>query len=601
MNRALTSCAWLAMVAATTGAAACGDSGRADSLGPDASPDAGPDATMASEFAPVATPWDDVAVAARCNPMDGGQNCLEPARDTIRIDDEDRLAIATSEFDETNGVLRLQLRPGASLPPGVRVGAILHRGRKDRRPLLHRITAMDVNGGDVRLRVARARVKDAFARGRIRVRLPLSDEGTAMPLDVAKQTAATANAISLGIGPKDCAGVVFDKTLATVNAVGNVKLELEECRFRLTAYADATLIWDTTLVNVDKLEVVVGGGIDAALHSKLTLGLSGGYGESKQIWVGPPAVFSIGGIVITLNPSVRAGYSLSGKAVITSAQGFDLTDSVEVGFGYSDRLGWYSVDERTSTFSKYGPTVTVDGNVTAKAWVEPVIDIKAFGFVGGSITLKGFAEAQLTSSASQVGNAYTGEICTQLDVGLTPTIGAVAELVGVTLFSEYVELFTVRKTLLPKTCSAYTGPVYENCSSSSECCNDGACPPPATPGLTVECQKQQAVSDGDRYTCQTIVPDNYCVPGSTTANCDDGIAYTKDECIDYACTHRVLGASESTAGLDPAAVTPACAAPSCCYLDSDCADGVRGTVDTCVKPLPLPSVKGSCESQLPRL
>jgi hypothetical protein len=400
---------------------------------------------------------------------------------------------------------------------------------------------------------------------------------------------------SASVGPEDCSGVVFDKSFATVTAVGSAKLELEKCKFLLSAWVDLVLEWDSVLTNVDKLEVVVGGSAEASLHTALTLDLSAKYAEGKQIWSGPEIPFTVGGLVLTVNPSLFAGYELSAKANLTSLQGFDLTQSMEVGFGYSDRLGWYSVDERTSTFSKYGPTVNFTGNITANAWVEPRLDLKAFGFVGGSVALKGFAQASVTGTATASGGTYSGNICTDLDLGLTPKVGAVAELLSISLFSEYAELATFKTKIVDNACVAYTGPVPSDCDVSSECCTDGQCAPHPDPGVTVQCEKGSATTGGKfTYSCVEHFPEDYCVPGDS---CDDGWDLSRDACEANRCVHTVPGVDEIIETVAPPLDSAnVCIAPGCCYTNTDCADGNRLTIDRCTKSGTKlgPDVKGTC-------
>ncbi len=549
-------------------------------------------------YSVVKTQWDDVGAAPLCDPKDPEQTCLETHPKAIRIDDELRFAFARTSFDSTTRTFTAELKPGATLDPRFEVGAFLYRGRKDRTPMLHRIDSLQQNGQMITMTMSRARTKDVFPRGRIRARLPLSDGAAA-----SRALGASPRLTSVGIGPKDCSGLVFQKAIIAPGASGNVELDLSECRFRLTAWVDTVLVWDTGVLNVDQLEVTVGGSIDAALHSKLTLDLSGGYGESKRIWEGPEIPFTIAGIVVTINPSVYAGYDLSAKAKLESLQGFDLYDSVEVGFGYSDVKNWYSIDKRESSFSKYGPTVSFDGNVTAKAWVEPRLDLKAFGFVGGSISLQGFAEAKMTSTATTSGGNFSGTLCTSLDLGLTPRVGAVAELLGVQLFSEDVALKTFRTHIVKNQCSAYTGPAPSDCDLSSSCCNDGQCAPASDPTLEVKCEKGGKLTSGKyRYSCETKYPKNYCEAGNplTEAVCDDKNILTVDSCVNNRCVNELrsgdVAMSTPTSSASITTQTPLCNAPECCFSNSDCADGNLVTDNVCQKPtaLALPGVKGTC-------
>ena len=393
---------------------------------------------------------------------------------------------------------------------------------------------------------------------------------------------------------------------------GTSSLDLTSCRFRLTAWVDTILEWDTVAINVDKLEVSVGGGIDASLHSTLTLDLQGGVSDSKKIWDWPDIPFNVAGIVITISPTLYAGYDLSGKANLVSEQGFDLTDSIEVGFGYSDIKDWYSIDNRSSTFSKYGPNVTFDGNVTATAWVKPELGLKAFGFVGGTVALKGFAEGKLTSTASVSGGNYSGSLCTSLDLGLTPSVGAVAELAGITLFSEDVALKTFRTTVVQNQCQPYTGPTPSDADPSSSCFNDGQCPQPGDLTLTAKCEKGAATSNGKYlYSCKTNIPANYCLPGNASlgdSKCNDGSKFTTDYCdtVTHRCVNEGISADTATALASQTGTSvqvnenPACRSPACCFSDADCADGILFTKNVCEKSsaLKLPGLQGTCKVDL---
>lgn len=537
-------------------------------------------------------PYDDVALPLKCS-TDPNQNCLEPRPNVVRIDDEDRLKVASSSWDAATQTLSLTLKPGVNPDDRVKVGTILYRGRKDRPPLLHRVESYERNGREVSVKLARVQLKDAFARGRIRVRLPMSSAVASQPLTAGK----TQQPLEIALGPEDCSGNVFDKNIIdSVNLVqGHAKLDLTKCRFRLTAWVDAILEWDEGFANLDKFELSVGGSVEASMHSKLEIQATGAFGEQRRLWEGPEVPFSVGGIVITVNPSLFAGYRISGDAVLTVTHGFDLRDSIEVGFGYSDRLDWYSIDERNTRFTEFGPTVTFDGRVTAKAWLEPRLDVKAFGIAGATVTLESFAEAKMTSTATIAANGTaSGQLCTSLDVGVTPEIGAVVEVLGVSLLNETMPLTTFRTTLVRDRCAAFTGPIPPNCDPSSPCCIDGQCGAPTEPGTSVRCKKGMPTTNGKfRFSCQTVYPDRYCTRDSM---CADLSVTTTDSCVDYSCRNELnrpdIAATQSTS---TTVVTGSlCIAPGCCHSKADCADAAMG-MKRCRKPDGAgPSVAGTC-------
>jgi hypothetical protein len=218
-----------------------------------------------------------------------------------------------------------------------------------------------------------------------------------------------------------------------------VKLELTRCRFRLGAWVDAVLQWDEGFANLDKFELSVGGEVDAAMHARLQAVVTGALGAQTRLWEGPEIPFSVAGIVITVNPSLFAGFNVSAEANLVVEHGFDMTDRLTVGLGYSDRLDWYTIDERDSRFTEFGPNVTFQGRLDATAYLLPRLDVKAFGVVGATVTLKTFAEARLRSTASGSGATVSGELCRSLSLGLSPAVGAVIEL-----FNDTMTLATVR-------------------------------------------------------------------------------------------------------------------------------------------------------------
>ena len=554
------------------------------------------------DYLPAMTEFDDVAVAAKCNPDDDSQNCLEPTEKAIRVDDEARLKWTNLMFDEATGTVSFDLPAGEMLDPRFVAGAIIYRGRRDRRPLLHKIDSVVQKGASVAIKVSRAHIKDAFRKGRVRARIPLGAGGPSAT-SMSEGYGVLSSALSVAIGPKDCSGTVFDQVLMGADVQGKVSLKLSECRFVLTAWVDAVLQWDS-IVNLDKVELTVGGSIDAALHAVLVANLSGKTSQSKTIWTGPEVPFVVAGLVLTINPSVIAGFDLSAKANLTVTQGFEYTDSITEGFGWSDRLDWYSIDERTSKFTQFGPTVFFDGNITATPWVKARLDLKAFGIIGGYVAVKGFAEGVITSTAMEKNGGYAGDVCADLSIGVTPSLGAICEipLVNLTLFDEEAVLGTSRVKLVNDACTPWTGPKIADCDVTSPCCTDGQCPPSSDPGVTVSCTKGGMLNNGlYKYTCKNVYPADWCLPGSDVAGdvvCNDKNPATSDKCVDYHCENKAKGVDEAAQkNVGTGMKTNVCLGADCCFVDSDCADGLLTTVDTCQKADPNagPNTKGTCQ------
>lgn len=550
-----------------------------------------------SPYEETKTEWDDVGAALVCNPDDVTQNCLEPRATTVRVDDEVRLKFESAQWDEATSTFTARLKPGASLDERIKTGAVLYRGRKDRRPLLHRVDSLVIDGQDVTAKLTRVTIKDAFKKGRVRTRLYLTEPGTTgQPLT--GTPGQKQQPLEIALGPSDCAGTVLDGAIVgdvvpgQTPSSGNVKLELTKCRFRLKAWVDAVLQWDEGFANLDKFELSVGGEVDAAMHARLQAVVNGAIGAQTRIWEGPEIPFTVAGIVITVNPSLFAGFRVSAEANLVVEQGFDMTDSVTVGFGYSDRLDWYSIDERNSQFTDFGPNVTFEGRLDATAYVLPRLDVKAFGVVGATVTLKTFAEAKLRSSVTGGGGSTSGELCRSLTLGLSPAVGAVIEIVGIELFNDTMTLTTARFPLVQNRCTPFTGTVPTDCDPSSECCLDAQCPI-TEPGTTTRCRKGMELSPGlFRYRCVTDYPPRYCTADN---QCDDMKVVTTDRCDDYSCAFITEDAYVAATRATSTATASLCTAPACCQENSDCADG-RQPRKRCIKPGGASaSARGSCQ------
>lgn len=289
-----------------------------------------------------------------------------------------------------------------------------------------------------------------------------------------------------------------------------------------------------------------------------------------------------------------AGYDLSAQASLTVAQGFSYTGSITEGFGWSDRKKWYTIDERSSAFTKYGPTVSFDGNVTATLWVKPRLDVKALGLVGGNIALKTFAEGRITSTATSSGGSFSGDVCADLSIGVTPSVGAVAEFLGLELFNEELVLGTIKQQLANGVCAPWTGPSPADCDPSSECCTDGQCAPSTVNRVTVSCDKTGLSTGGGRfvYRCTNHYPDDWC---RVTEDCVPAGLPTATfnilRCENNTCVSNIPRLGEDVPETEE---TIGCVGANCCFTDSDC-----GNHKACKKPSPSdgPEVVGTCQDR----
>ena len=602
----------------------------APDMGKDALKDLGPAADWlantgcATPYEPIKTEFDEVGVAPICSPEDPGQNCVETHHKAVRMDDELALSFARTEFDATTHIFRAELKAGAELDPRLEVGAYLHRSRKDRSPLLHRIDSLIQKGQVVTMQLSKAQGKDVFPRGRIKTRIPLADPS----LKATPSASGLSPRLSTPpFGISDCSGNVFDTPFGAINSAGvqvagNVKFDLTKCHFLLQAWVDASLDWDVAALDVDKVEVSVGGGVDAELDTKLVIDVNAAYATSKRIWQLPtPIVVPVGPIVLSVTPEINAGFSVSGKANLTALAGFKWTDEITVGLGYNDVNKWYPINQRNNTFTHYGPTATFEGNVTARPWLELQTNVTAFGLLGGSVSLEGFAEATLTGTASTTAaGAVTGEVCAALDVGLVPRAGVVVELFGADIWGQDWALATFTLPVVKKTCTpaAKAPTIPSDAASNSQCFTDSQCTQPTDPTISASCVKGEKNLSGANagtytYVCKTTYPANYCPYGSSTADalCAANAAPRTPKSLIPVCnasSHRCetpdVEVPPASTATTPAGSTPifdaaaTCKAPGCCYVNSDCADGNAATIDTCEKTSALkgPSVKGVCAS-----
>jgi hypothetical protein len=541
----------------------------------------------------VTTEWDDMGVALTCPEVDDGTNCLEPFENAIRVDDEVRQGWMDADLDTETQSLRVRLMPGATLDPRIQEGTILYRGRHDRAPLMHRVRGVRTSGDMVEIRLERVSGRDTFRRGRIRARVPARARGMS-------RSGLSTEPLTENL-EFNCEGTLFDTVVASPLVQGHVTVDLTECSFGLTFWVDVILRWDNGILNLDRFEVVAGGAVDASLHAAADLQLTGQWSASKTLVTFAPIPITIGGLVITITPSLHAGASTNVAATVQIEHGFDYHGSIEEGFGWSDRRGFYSIDNRESEFTQFGPNVYFDGELTARVYLEPRVDVEAFGMIGGFVTVEAFAEANLTSTASLVGGQYQGELCADLSVGLQPSIGAAADIAGFTLFEEEFEMNPLTLNLVENACTSWTGAAIEDCDPGSPCCNDGQCPDADDPDVTVTCERgsevltplpERAPTGMYRYSCEQHHPEDWCLTGSSVSEdlCDDGNDFTVDECVDNRCLNYLRGPVEEVIAFCPAT------APDCCFVDSDCADGVRMTIDTCVKDDPEagPDVRGTC-------
>lgn len=539
---------------------------------------------------PVPTPGlDDLEVSSTCDD-DEGHNCVEEHEQAFRMDDEDALGFSGLAADEQTHTISFDLAEGRELPAKLVVGAVVYRGRKDRKPFIARVDALDRQGAHVVLHVSKAGFKDAFKRGRIKHRIPLAYAAEQLnappPAEPGEPLGASKDALEIKpIGIKDCSGTLFNvkngvvppKSPGDPAITYSTDLSLSKCKFVLTAWVDAYLHWGGVLP--DSLEFSLGGGIDAALHADFTFEGSASVSQEKSVWDGVPIPINIAGISITLTPKILAGYTLSSTSKITASAGFDYEDSLTVGFGWRKKGGWYTIDEKSSSFTPYGPTLSFNGNVHGEVFLKPRVDVLVFGFVGGYGALKAYASADVTGTGTYTPTTgWSGQVCTDLDVGLTPSVGATAEFLGISLFDEEVDLGTLSASLYNAcTPSADLPPPDPGCESG---CISAVTDCPFVACEVARCEATGAMSGGKKVCACAADPIEGCC--TKDADCDDGASETSDLCVGTKCAHL-------TPAVPPEQPKPVC------YQDADCADGDPLTLDSCDKPPPdVPINDGTC-------
>ena len=97
--------------------------------------------------------YDEISVPLTCEGIESDQDCVEPADNALRLDAEDRLGFEAITFDRDNMAILMRLKPGASLPERIKVGAPIYRARKDRKPFMAIVEQVDRRGDEVRVKV----------------------------------------------------------------------------------------------------------------------------------------------------------------------------------------------------------------------------------------------------------------------------------------------------------------------------------------------------------------------------------------------------------------------------------------------------------------
>ncbi len=567
------------------------------------------ESTTAEGIEVIDTEFDDEPIAANCEAVGQGEDCLEVARGALRVDDEERLGIEEMRFDREKKSILMRLAPGAELPSGIEVDKVIYRARRDRKPFAAIIKSIDRRDNEVRIQVENAPLKRVFKRGRIRKRIPVEFERLeVVPRE--SEMGPTMGALrryqqGLEFGVQDCTGTLYDQQITGL-AAGvaqatqvnvDVQLNLTQCKAVVSGWVDANMVWGG--VSPDSFEFVLGGGIETALAAEAIINAPEAVviGDETKLATLGKIVLPFGGFNVTITPEIYAGFDAYLEGGLDAEAGFQYDASLEAGFGWTAGNGFYDIWNPQSSFSPVGPTLNYDGISIVTAYIKPKLNVKLYDVVGGSASIKAYVRLHAAGTAAYENGAVTGKVCYDLDAGLQPIVGAELSALGVDLVDVEWALSPLETTLAD---ACIDGDVLvETCGATDECVADADCLPDNATACTVAkcnpntctcnifdtpcCTEAADCDDGDPSTtdiclkafgsCQHTPTMGYC---NNVDDCDDGSLQTIDRCVDNTCEFENQLARNATEAE--------------CQTHADCDDGDDLTTDSCVV--------GSCRNSI---
>jgi hypothetical protein len=473
-------------------------------------------------------------------------------------------------------------------------GTVMIRQRPDRTPFLRRVVEARAVGDAIELETERARLKDAFRRGRFRRQVRVSSQDDVI------------NTQPLTLG--------CDVEFSFADEQG--KVGLRGCSIDVDVDVEVTGSWG--FEQGDFGEVVVVGEVVAGTEIFLKFDGSAAFAGERALQKKIVPLVPIPGIA-DLVVETRAGYNIGVTGTASATTGFDYTGSVRAGAGYLIGDGLYGVWEPTSDFDRRPFELTAQATVSGEVYLTPTFAFEAFSSLDASVGVKVYGATQISADATvkeEIGGELSvdADLCYDVSVGVEPVIGVEASLFGIarlasielsppphfetSLLNECVEINTTTGAV----CDAGDAcRVDADCAPADAChvasCEDCQCTQRALMDCCLtddDCAVDELVARLDPV-CRANRCEHTLVTGGCTddADCDDSRPETADACVIGAnarrsCEHDVIVEPVSR----PLGVHR-------CRTAAACDDGDDSTIDACTQRecehTPAPPCGGTCD------
>ncbi len=528
-------------------------------------------------------------VSATCEEGDDS-DCLEVASRALILDpDEDaKNGITSVTFvDSTTLVFSGDDVALARLEPGV----TFMRGVKGHGLILGRVTEVStLAGGGRRVKFEPVRIHDITPRGRLRVRKRVSCEpvagggqkmacqladapGSGLPgLPASNGGSFSFESEEAALGISNCARTIWEDSGASWSG----SLELTSCHFTVEFDVDINVSWGFVLPDGFSTSITMEADAGLGLLGEFEAGYSTG-GDVRLVGIGP-LTFNVAGIPMYVSGAIYAGYEFDIDADARFEASYEYDASETFGFGWAKGDGIYAIRDSDRSVTKNGPTFTVDGRTSARAYLKPEIEA-GIGFdgvlsAGATVGLEAGArfEAELHTRNTQA------EACASLDLYATPTLGY------------DLDVFMVVDKHGSLHLADWSDNVYADCISTEEMvdptCETGNCDSDA------DCSWGLVTGDVSGAPRAILTPaDRACVVGACDASgsrCSCSFVWTEGCCTrDKDCgedAYCLRGVNRCIERVDPSEYT----APvgdllrAECKEASECDDERPGTMDRCV-------------------
>jgi hypothetical protein len=520
-------------------------------------------------------------------------DCAEYDDGTLIFDDETGEGIRGVELG-AEGRMRLTVDDPAEWLARLTPGTVMIRQRGDRTPFLRRVVEARAVDDAIELETERARLKDAFRRGRFRRKVRVASQDDVL------------NTQPLTLG--------CDVEFPFANNQGRVGLR--GCSLDVDVELEVTGSWG--FEQGDFGEVVVVGEVVAGTEVFLEFDGSAAFAGERSLQKKVVPLLPVPGLA-DLIIETRAGYNVGVTGTATATTGFDYVGSLRAGAGYMIGDGLYGVWEPASDFDRRPFELSAQATVAGEVYVKPTFAFAAFSTLEASVGVKVYGATQISADATvkeEIGGELSvdADLCYDVSVGVKPVIEVEASLLGVVQLAS-VELSPPPhfQTSLLNECvevNATTGAV---CGASDACQVDADCAPVDACHVAscADCQcAQRALADCclDDADCAVdelvgrldpVCRANRCehalVTGgcSDDADCNDDRPETEDRCVVGTNARRTC---EHELTVEPVA-TPL--GVHRCRTAAACDDGDASTIDACTlrecEHTPVPPCGGSCD------